>query len=112
MSDDMDEPYENTLSQEELRHEVRRLRDTEHALVRALRDLREVPEYRVLLLLDRAAKWPDDNNVGKLMQREFGLVAIPPKSEAESGAGLWSHIRAGILAARAPTGKGADDGTA
>lgn len=101
MSEDEIEPYENTLSVEELRREVRRLWDREHALTAALKALPEVPHWRVLSLLSHAAKWPDDHEVGKKMQREFGLEAIAPRSEPEGGAGLWHHIRAGILAARA-----------
>ena len=94
------EPYENTLSLEELRREVRQLWDREHALTKALRELPEVPHWRVQYLLSSAAKWPDDHEVGKRMQREFGLDAIAPRSEPEGGVGLWHHIRAGVLAAR------------
>lgn len=100
---DEPEPYENTLSLEELRIEVRRLWDRENALTKALRELPEVPHWRVLYLLSSAAKWPDDNNIGRRMQREFGFDAIAPRSEAEGGAGLWSLIRAGILAGRKPS---------
>jgi hypothetical protein len=94
------EPYENTMSLDELRREVRRLWDREHALTKALRELPEVPPWRVLYVLSSAAKWPDDHEVGKRMQREFGLDAIAPRSEPEGGAGLWHHIRTGVLAAR------------
>jgi hypothetical protein len=98
MADDI-EPYENTLSLEELRREIRFEWDQKHALVKALRDPPEVPPTIVLHLLSRAGTWPDDNSRGKQMQREHGLDAIPPKSEYETGAGLWHRIRQGLLAA-------------
>lgn len=94
--DDM-EPYENTLTLEELRKEIRREWDTKHALVKALKELPEVPDWRVLKLLSRAAVFPDDANVGKTMQREHGLEAIAPRVESEMGAGLWKRIRDGLL---------------
>ncbi len=102
MSDETDilGPYENTLSVDELRREVRRGWDEQAELVKALRDLPEVPSYRVLLMLSRAAKWPEDGNRGKRMQGS-GVKGIPYKTEAEMGAGLWSLIRAGIQAGRA-----------
>jgi hypothetical protein len=36
----------------------------------------------ILLFLDRAAKWPEDNDLDKKLQRKFGLDAIPPKANA------------------------------
>lgn len=92
------EPYENTLTIEELRKEVRREWDAKHALVDALRNLPEVPDWRVLKLLSRAATFPDDASIGKAMQRVHGLDAVAPRLESEMGAGLWSRIRAGLLA--------------
>ena len=101
MGDDIDKPYENTLSIEELRREVRFEWDQKNALVKALRDLPEVPPVIVLHLLSRSGKWPDDNSLGKQLQRKHGLDAVPPKSEYESGAGVWFRIRRGLLAADA-----------
>lgn len=91
------EPYENTLSIDELRREVRECWDRERAIANALRDLPEMAPPWILLFLDRAAKWPEDNNLGKLLQRKLGLEAIPPKSECEGGAGIWYRIRQGML---------------
>lgn len=91
------EPYENALNIDELRKEVRRLWDEQAELVKALRDLPEVPHGRVLKLLSHAGKWPEEWRIGKRMQREHGLKAIPPKTEYELGAGLWFRIRTGLL---------------
>lgn len=88
--------YEDTLSAEELRREVRQCWDLEHALASALRDMPEMPPPWVLLFLDRAAKWPEDHDLGKTLQREMGLAVIPPKSECEGGAGVWHRIRQGL----------------
>lgn len=109
------EPYENTLSLEELRREVRRCWDRENALTKALRELPEVPHWRVMRLLSRAAKWPDDHNIGKRLQmisddappddtegrKKIRRHDIPYKSEYEGGAGLWSRIRAGLISTQA-----------
>ena len=94
------EPFENTLSIEELRREVRQCWDREHELAKAIRDAVEMPPPWILLLLNRGAHWPEDNHLGKLLQRKLGLDAIPPKSECESGAGVWYRIRQGLLAPR------------
>lgn len=93
---DVDEPYENTFSLEDLRKEVRRQWDARNALVKALRDLPEVPDWRVLKLLSHAAHFPDDAEIGKAMQRQHGFEAIAPKVEYEMGAGLWKRIRDGL----------------
>lgn len=97
MSDEDDEPYENTLSIDDLRREVRRCWDNENALFEALKDLPEVPPPHVLLFIDRASNWAIDSPQGKRMQREYGSAAIPYKSECESGAGFWYRIRQGLL---------------
>ena len=88
--------YEDTLALDELRREVRQCWDREHALISALRDMPEMPPPWLLLFLDRAAKWPDDHDLGKTLQRTMGLDAIPPKSECEGGAGVWHRIRLGL----------------
>lgn len=77
--------------------------DASNALVKALRELPEVPDWRVLHLLSRAAQFPEDANIGKRMQREHGLDAIAPKVEYEMGAGMWSRLRAGLLANPSPS---------
>jgi hypothetical protein len=98
-----DEPLENRLTLEELRREVRECWDREHAIANALRDLPEVAPPWVLLFFDRASQWPEDSRLGKLMQRKHGLSAIPPKTECETGAGVWYRIRQGLLAPRPDT---------
>ena len=100
---DLDEPYENTLSIEQLRREVRHLWDTQNALVKALRNRSDVPPYDVLMLLSRAATWPSDNSIGKRLQRELGSAVVPYKSEAEGGAGLWHRIVDGLKSSDEPS---------
>jgi hypothetical protein len=107
MMDGEPEPYENSLSVEELRREVRRLWDANAALTRALIDLPEVPHWRVLWLLRSAGmntRDPDAYGIGKKLQREHGLDAVTPKTEYECAAGLWSLLRSGVLAARESPG--------
>jgi|SRR6185369_9806398 len=98
-----DEPYENKLSIEELRREVRELWDLQMDIVEAIRDVPEVAPPWVLMFLSRAAKWPEDNRLGKLMQQKHRLEVIPPKSECEGGAGVWYRIRKGLLQPRPDT---------
>lgn len=93
-------PYENTLSVEELRREVRECWDREHAIADALRDLPEMAPPWILLFFSRASQWPDDSDLGKKLQRRLGWNAIPPKSECETGAGVWYRIRQGMLQPR------------
>lgn len=90
------EPYENTLSIDELRREVRWLWDSKRLLMNAIRDKSEMPAPRVLKDLSRAAKWPEDNDLGKTLQRHYRLDIIPPVSECEGGAGVWWRIRTGL----------------
>lgn len=91
------EPYENTFTLEELRREVRRMWDNQAELVKALKELPEVPHWRVQRVLGMAAKFPEDASIGKRLQNEHGLDAIAPKTEYEMGAGLWWRIREGLL---------------
>lgn len=86
------EPYENTLSVEELRRELRYYLDIHYGILHALRDLPEMPPPFVLLHLGTVAKWPEDSARGKAIQRRLGSEAIPYKSECECGAGLWDRI--------------------
>lgn len=90
------EPYENTLSVEELRRELRYYLDLHYGILHALRDVPEMPSPFVLLHLGTVAKWPEDSNRGKELQRKLGLDVIPPKSECECGAGLWDRILRGL----------------
>jgi hypothetical protein len=94
------EPYENTLSLDELRREVRECWDRERAIADALRNLPEMAPPWVLLFFNRASEWPEDSNLGKRLQRKLGSEAIPFKSECETGAGVWYRIRQGMLMPR------------
>lgn len=69
----------------------------------AFEDLPEVPSIEVLWLLSEAATprvvkglWVE----GKRLQRKHGITAIPPKTELENAAGLWSLIRDAVIAAK------------
>lgn len=93
------EQVEARLGAQRLREEADRLQNGKvlWELVRALRDLPPIPSRAVLMALSSGAKWPEDSNQGKLMQREAGSEKIPYKSEMELGAGFWHRIREAIL---------------
>jgi hypothetical protein len=91
------EPYENTLSIDELRKEVRRSWDREHALLDAIRDWPELPPVKVMDILSHAGKWPADWERGKELQRKHGLDAVPPRTEYELGLGVWSRMRDALM---------------
>lgn len=100
----IDETYLNSLSVEKLRDELRHALEVKYGILFALRDVPEMPSPFVLLHLGTVAKWPEDNERGKKLRREgLGLDVIPPKSECEGGAGLWSIIRDAIRTARCAT---------
>ena len=94
---------ENQMTIEELRREVRLHWDTQWALITTLRELPEIPPYEIMILLSEAAKYPDDHNIGKRIQREKP-GSVFPKSEAEGGMGIYYRIRQGLLASRNETG--------
>jgi hypothetical protein len=119
------EPYENRLTIEDLRREVRELWDREAAFVRDLRNLPECPSTDTMRLLSHAGlnfhgipAW----ELGKELQRktravmrdrpidcfDIGQAGVPFKCEYECGAGLWVFIRNAIAmeARRAETGTG------
>lgn len=96
----MSEGVEYRMGVDELRRELRQAWDDHYALLDALRDLPEIPSSRVLHILSHAAKWPEDHNAGKIIQREVGLNAIPPVSECEGGAGVWQRLRAAAIRAQ------------
>jgi hypothetical protein len=87
------EPYENTLSVDELRRELRYYLDAHYGILHALRDSPQFPSPFVLMHLGTAGTYPGDWQRGKELQREHGLDVIPPKTECEIGAGLWDRIR-------------------
>ncbi|GGE36486.1 hypothetical protein GCM10007276_12480 [Agaricicola taiwanensis] len=92
------------MGEEALRRENERLWRQIIAFNDALIDLPEVPPVAVLdLLSDAGARGhmlqPPKNfgAAGKMMQRQYGLDAIPPNSECEAGAGYWKHLRERLL---------------
>lgn len=93
-------PYEETMTIERLRIEIRELWDRDAAIIKAFKDLPNQPPYEVQLFLGECAKWPDDKNLGNQERQRFGIDAVYPKSEIECGAGLWSRIRDCLREAR------------
>ncbi len=61
-------------------------------LLDALRDLPDLPSHSVLSALGHAGKFPGDWDLGKRIQRERGLSAVPPVTECEIGAGFWRRV--------------------
>lgn len=101
MSDLVDESYINRLSIEELRRELIDALSLQFGLMAALRDAPQLAPPFVLRRLSQGATWRDgDHDTGKLLQRKYGLDAVPPVSECESGAGLWWRIRQGLKTER------------
>lgn len=99
----IDEKYITTMSTDQLRRELVDALEFQFGLLKALRELPEMPPPFVLHMLGSAAKWPEHHNIGKTLQIHR-LEVIPPVSECEGGAGLWSIIRAALVAAKQPVG--------
>jgi hypothetical protein len=51
-----------------------------------------LPDPSVLHALGVYAKFPEDWERGKKLQRELGFGAIPAKAECEKGAGFWYRM--------------------
>lgn len=101
------EPYENSLSIERLRSEVRMLWNREAAFRDDISALPEVPSHETLWhLVDaaRALPWPATWEVGKELQASHPWGTVPAKTELECSAGLWVMIREGIMARQAAQG--------
>jgi hypothetical protein len=97
------EPYENTLSLDELRREVRDAWNQSHALNNALLELPEVPPIDAIRAITHAGM--NSRNIGawergKEIQRKHEWGVVPSKTEYECAVGLWSVIREAIIAAR------------
>lgn len=106
IDESIDAPYENTLPVDVLRAELRRAWNQRHAFQDDIKSLPEVPRIETLAFLRSAGmgfRNPNTWEIGKTLQRELGLDAIPPKTEYECAAGLWKVIRDGILAAKEET---------
>lgn len=99
------EPYENKLTFEELREEVRRCWDAHHELSMALKTLPDMPGHGALRLLNDYPRgaWPRVWELGKEEQRRLtdgpgvhfddAKNVIPYKTEYEIAAGIWLVIR-------------------
>jgi hypothetical protein len=93
--------YEDALSIDELRREVRILWDRELALNMDLLNLPEVPSVETLRALTHAAmsiRDPDVKSIGVALQKAH--KGVPYKTEFECAAGLWSLLRSGMIAAK------------
>lgn len=107
---------EDNMTIEELRREVRRLWDTQHAFDDALRNLPEYPPVGALRVLKEAAlgseltvfkplglqlrsKWYDDNPQPPKTDIAKWIFScpLPRKTEYEIAAGMWVVIRAALL---------------
>lgn len=113
--DDLNVPYENTFTLEELRREVRRCWDAQHQLSKAFKDLPEMPGHAAMRLMDDFphGAWPRVWELGKaeqnrLMPRghggsyDFTNHPVPFKTEYEIAAGMWSIIRDALRKELAP----------
>jgi hypothetical protein len=89
--------YINSLSVEDLRRELAFQVDLHLALIKTFRKLPENPEPIALRALADLATSRRDHELGKQIQRERGLDAVPPKFEYEDAAGLWARIRPALV---------------
>jgi hypothetical protein len=99
----VDPTYINRMDADQLRRELVIVLEQRIALSEALLELPEVPPVEALMALAHAGMNthnPDTSAIGKALQRKVGLEAIPPKTEYEAAAGLWSIIRAALIAAK------------
>lgn len=94
---DFDPSYYDGDSREDLLLSISFLVEYKRIFTTAMRNAPKLPEPYILCKLGSGcgAKYPEDWVRGKHMQRELGLDVIPPKSEVESGAGLWDRITNG-----------------
>lgn len=70
------------------------------AFRRALSDLPEIAPPEIRGLLSSVHMSDAFINEGKRLQRVHGLDAVAPRVEQECGAGAWSLMRSGVLAAK------------
>jgi hypothetical protein len=73
------------------------------AFRRALSDLPEIAPPEIRGLLSSVQMADVFVNEGKRLQRVHGLDAVAPRLEQECGAGAWSLMRNGVLAAKGET---------
>lgn len=87
MVDDID----REMTREELYQTIDNLREMLRRIRVGLKS-DELPEPIILKEMGHYAKWPEDNERGKRLQRRVGSEKIPFKSECEGGAGLWLRL--------------------
>lgn len=87
----------SSYSLDELRTELAWEIDLRLALIDVFRELPEVPSVAALRALCDLSSWRRDHELGKQMQRKYGIAAVPPKSEYEDAAGLWARIRPALI---------------
>ena len=93
----MTEPYENRLSIEQLRCEVRKCWDREHSFTNDIRDLPEIPSRTTMMLLSGGSNpwW----GIGKDVQFAHPWDTVPAKYECEVGMGRWKVMRDALMQA-------------
>ncbi len=92
--------YEQQLTVEELKLELRNAWDQQQSFIEDLIERPEVPSILTLWFLALPAmnhKEVRFYDIGKKLQLKYGLEKIPPKTELECAAGLWTCIRKGLL---------------
>lgn len=109
--------YEETLTIEELRIEVRRLWNQIDGMTTDLHTLPAVPSLETLRLLGTLSGGlhtePSLGILGIALRQTCGIDAVPPVSEMEHGAGLWKVIRDALILAGVQTNpKSVDASTA
>lgn len=75
------------------------------AFRKALSELPEIAPPEIRSILASVHMRDAFINEGKRLQIKHGLDAVPPRVESECGAGAWSFIRSGVLAALSPPSK-------
>lgn len=96
----VDRDYIATLDIERLRQELTWALDRHYALRLAFLDLPEVPHPLAQHLLSEYANFERDWPRGKTLQQARDLGEVPPNTECEAGAGLWTIIREALVAAK------------
>ena len=90
---------------EEAREAVLNLKTKQRlAFRKALAELPEIAPPEVQSVLSSVHMQEEFMQEGKRLQHEFGTDAVPPRVEQECGAGAWSFMRQGVLAARKSLG--------
>lgn len=79
------------------------------AFRRALSELPEIAPREVASILAAVHMQEEFLNEGKRLQIKHGLDAVPPRVEQECGAGAWSFMRQGVLAARSLSKEGGEE---